>query len=566
MLKVRPVLLGSSLRVSLAIREGISRHRVLHLRRDVARFTSSTNNTTAPNDSKIKDSAQVEEELKKILEDNKTAMNKLAEVETHAKPSIGTEQQLSSMSKNSLENNFNLNTKKSFDEVFLQLQKHPLFGKIRGHIPENVTNGELTKLIQDPFLKINGYWTELTATPPKERLVKIGKIINDVTGYSAVEKLKNKVIQAEKNLVIAKDQLEEVKLAYEKSIEERATCQRDINSLLQRKHTWSDADVVKFTSLYRTEHINEQAEQAAKIKFKEFEKNVDHQHNELVDAIRMRYHEEQIWSDKIRGASTYGTWTLMGIHVCLFILVQTIFEPKKRRRLQEHFDKKLSETSEEEQLALSKQVQPVMSAIDDQQARIDNLVEEYSKLQNELKTLASYISPNNEPTYQPMLDYIEPLSPPPRLGYNDPSPETVDAVPNEPNLPGLSSSPLALNSADKLQDVDNAFVAETQAISEEQMEPMKDDHQSANDYSPNTVSTEDLLLDEPIMSESLNSQVDVEPSPVHTEPSTLSWVVGSFYNPHATYQYTQKDVTLLTLESAVAGSLITAIIAYLLNR
>ncbi|CRK48885.1 hypothetical protein BN1723_008243 [Verticillium longisporum] len=40
-----------------------------------------------------------------------------------------------------------------------------------------------------------------------------------------------------------------------------------------------------------------------------------------------------IWSDRIRRASTWGTWGLMGVNVLLFIVLQLFAEPWRRRRL-----------------------------------------------------------------------------------------------------------------------------------------------------------------------------------------------------------------------------------------
>lgn len=56
-----------------------------------------------------------------------------------------------------------------------------------------------------------------------------------------------------------------------------------------------------------------------------------------------RYHEEQIWSDKIRRASTWGTFALMGINVMLFVVVQIGLEPWRRKRLVRGFEEKVKE-------------------------------------------------------------------------------------------------------------------------------------------------------------------------------------------------------------------------------
>jgi len=57
----------------------------------------------------------------------------------------------------------------------------------------------------------------------------------------------------------------------------------------------------------------------------------------------LRYHEEQIWSDKIRRASTWGTFALMGVNVLLFVVVQVGLEPWRRGRLVRGFEEKVLE-------------------------------------------------------------------------------------------------------------------------------------------------------------------------------------------------------------------------------
>ncbi|PKY16404.1 hypothetical protein RhiirB3_402846, partial [Rhizophagus irregularis] len=79
----------------------------------------------------------------------------------------------------------------------------------------------------------------------------------------------------------------------------------------------------------------------AKEELHKYEKQVEKEYTELSKSIMMRYHEEQVWSDKIRSASTYGTIALMTLNIILFICVQTIFEPRKRQKLAEKFEELL---------------------------------------------------------------------------------------------------------------------------------------------------------------------------------------------------------------------------------
>lgn len=146
-----------------------------------------------------------------------------------------------------------------------------------------------------------------------------------------------------------RDQVQEAKLAYETAIETRSSTQRGINELLQRKHLWTGDDVTKFTELYRLEHSHSQAESLAKEKYQACEKQMDREYMELARSIMERYHEEQLWSDKIRKVSTYGTWALMVVNLVLFVTVQTIFEPRKRKRLTDRFEELLVAKVDEEE-------------------------------------------------------------------------------------------------------------------------------------------------------------------------------------------------------------------------
>lgn len=153
---------------------------------------------------------------------------------------------------------------------------------------------------------------------------------------------------AESRLSNAKSLVLEAKAAYKAAIARRSASQKEVNELLTRKNTWSPTDLERFTELYRSDHANEQAEIQAQNKLTEVEKEVENASSLLSKSILTRYHEEQVWSDKIRRASTWGTWMLMGINVVLFVIVQVGLEPWKRRRLVRSFEDKVRGMLKEE--------------------------------------------------------------------------------------------------------------------------------------------------------------------------------------------------------------------------
>lgn len=83
----------------------------------------------------------------------------------------------------------------------------------------------------------------------------------------------------------------------------------------------------------------------------------------LSASILARYHEEQIWSDKIRRMSTWGTWGLMGVNVLLFLVFQVAIEPWRRRRLVKGFEEKVMEALEREGAATNATAGAVLAAV-----------------------------------------------------------------------------------------------------------------------------------------------------------------------------------------------------------
>ena len=149
----------------------------------------------------------------------------------------------------------------------------------------------------------------------------------------------------------SRKELQAAREAYSTAISQRSGSQREVNELLQRKHAWTPNDLERFTALYRSDHANEQAETAAQENLVAIERRAEEAATKLSSSILARYHEEQIWSDKIRRMSTWGTWGLMGVNVLLFLIFQIGVEPWRRKRLVKGFEEKVMEALERENSA-----------------------------------------------------------------------------------------------------------------------------------------------------------------------------------------------------------------------
>ncbi|KAK5658371.1 hypothetical protein OQA88_2347 [Cercophora sp. LCS_1] len=165
------------------------------------------------------------------------------------------------------------------------------------------------------------------------RILHATQTLNDLTGYTAIEAIKAHNTKLEADLAAAQTRLHAARQNYKQLTTHRASTQREVTTLLARKDTWSPPDLERFTTLYRLDHEMEAQVASASIELTEAETEDSRLSAELNAGILKRYHEEQIWSDRIRRQSTWGTWGLMGVNILLFLVLQFVAEPWRRKRL-----------------------------------------------------------------------------------------------------------------------------------------------------------------------------------------------------------------------------------------
>ena len=73
----------------------------------------------------------------------------------------------------------------------------------------------------------------------QETIFTATKALNDVTGYSSIQKLRNSIDFMEKELEKAKIEVRGAKETFSEAIAVRTESQREVNELLQRKNSWS---------------------------------------------------------------------------------------------------------------------------------------------------------------------------------------------------------------------------------------------------------------------------------------------------------------------------------------
>lgn len=194
----------------------------------------------------------------------------------------------------------------------------------------------------------------------QDRTLTASHKLNEMTGYTSIEAIKAENAQLETDLADAHARLRHARQAYKSSNAKRAATQREVTTLLARKETWTPTDLERFTELYRNEHVLEGEVSSAQEALTEAEADEQNLSQKLNSGILKRYHEEQVWSDRIRRASTWGTWGLMGMNFLLFVVLQFFAEPWKRRRLVKGVvaeEKQVLESVKEELAALRVEVE-----------------------------------------------------------------------------------------------------------------------------------------------------------------------------------------------------------------
>lgn len=161
----------------------------------------------------------------------------------------------------------------------------------------------------------------------------------------------------------ARKEARRTKLAHADASNARRAAQREVNDLLARKATWSEEDVTRFTALVREDHASEQALAAAAEAAAKADETVDQAFGDLLRCILARYHEEQVWSDKIRRAGTMTSAAVIAMNMLVFVAAVLLVEPWKRRRMVEAFEERVEQMDASNREALTAAVASLESKL-----------------------------------------------------------------------------------------------------------------------------------------------------------------------------------------------------------
>lgn len=187
-----------------------------------------------------------------------------------------------------------------------------------------------------------------------------------------------------------REEKEHAKRVYIQAVAERSSLQRKVNDLLSRKSTWNDNDLLAYTKLLHSEHSFAKAEEGSQHAYEQAEREMQRGFDDLMRSVMRRYHEEHIWSDRVRSISTYVSIGLGVLNVLIFILALFLVEPYKRRKLAQMLERRLIAGEEEAR----ERMHATVSSVDARLARLERLLSGQAPHENNAPVLAAWRLPS----------------------------------------------------------------------------------------------------------------------------------------------------------------------------
>ncbi|WFD19307.1 sensitivity to high expression protein she9 [Malassezia caprae] len=223
----------------------------------------------------------------------------------------------------------------------------PLFRVIGTRCYSSSSTPSLMQRLMQPWQTKLHAWVEKTKPVASSRLSELSHKWNDYSGYAEIHALKEEVQVNSNRLTELQEAKEHAKRVYIDAVAERSLLQRKVNDLLSRKPTWNDNDLLEYTKLLHSEHSFAKAEEGSQHAYEQAEREMQRGFDDLMRSVMRRYHEEHLWSDRVRSVSTYVSVGLGVLNVLIFFLALFLVEPYKRRKLAQTLEKRLVAGEEE---------------------------------------------------------------------------------------------------------------------------------------------------------------------------------------------------------------------------
>jgi hypothetical protein len=141
-----------------------------------------------------------------------------------------------------------------------------------------------------------------------------------------VQQCSIKFDQAVDSVRQCRSEVERAQLAHDDAAKRHA-------NLMMRREQWDSNDASSFVEVTASDVQTRQSLANARNELRKAEENASRCQRDYMDIMRQRYHEEQMWQDKWRMMSTYGTWALIGLNSIVFLGSQFFHQRREVNRL-----------------------------------------------------------------------------------------------------------------------------------------------------------------------------------------------------------------------------------------
>jgi sensitive to high expression protein 9 len=177
------------------------------------------------------------------------------------------------------------------------------------------------------------------------------EIWNEHSGTHEISKLKDIVNHSSLQFDNQQRLVTEARKAVDTALSAWEQSQTQHSQLLSSRDKWTSTQAIQFAKLLENEVQIRTNLEVAKSDLSNKEIQLSKYQMEYMNNLRKRYHEEQVWTDKWRILSTYGTWGLIGLNSIVFLVSQYMFRQREIQRMKD-FEGLLKETLVSNSVAL----------------------------------------------------------------------------------------------------------------------------------------------------------------------------------------------------------------------
>jgi hypothetical protein len=162
---------------------------------------------------------------------------------------------------------------------------------------------------------------------------RLQELWSDRSGTSEILTLKEQVTSSSQAFDTTTAEVTQARRHLDKSLVlwERTSGQH--MQLLQRRDHWTPEDAQLFATLVSKEVETRRAMEVARAGLTTAEQQLSQSQLEYMNAMRKRYHEEQIWQDQWRVLGTFGTWSLIVLNSIVFLASQFFHNRRETQKI-----------------------------------------------------------------------------------------------------------------------------------------------------------------------------------------------------------------------------------------